>query len=539
MKNARALGIWILAVNGALIGAGAAIAFTTEHGLPRPPHAAAGGVVVHMSGTIASTNMGMAMDMAGAPGVGDHVAIASMTLAGFVSAYPMAHHTGAKPESVATLRGPRSAAHTRTFSLTARPARLVLGPGKTIDAWTYNGTSPGPVLRVHQGDLVVVHLVNRLPVATSIHWHGIDVPGGEDGVAGLTQDAVPPGRPYTYRFIADKPGTYWYHAHQDSLTQVDRGLFGAVVVTPRTPALVAAVDRTLVLHTWKIDGADLVTVNGVAGMTPIAAPVGAMVRLRFVNTDSTIHILSLSGAPFAVTALDGHDLHGPSPLRAVALPLGAGQRYDVAFRVPLGHAVGLRLYDVADDQHSLVGGQLALRVGTGAVPHAPAPRAWFDLTRYGTPDPSAMLPYAHSAATYTLRLGSNGGVSFTQPGLTFTINDQMSPNVPPIMVTRGEVVRLHIENHTTAVHPMHLHGHSFMVLKRNGRALSGSPVRLDTLDVFPDENYDVAFIADNPGVWMLHCHNLYHARHGMSMMVMYRGVTTPFVEGGKAGNISD
>jgi FtsP/CotA-like multicopper oxidase with cupredoxin domain len=86
---------------------------------------------------------------------------------------------------------------------------------------------------------------------------------------------------------------------------------------------------------------------------------------------------------------------------------------------------------------------------------------------------------------------------------------------------------------------MHLHGHELVVLTRNGRPLSGSPIRLDTLDVFPNESYDVAFVANNPGVWMLHCHNLNHARTGMSMMVMYKGVATPFKDGGPVGNVMD
>jgi FtsP/CotA-like multicopper oxidase with cupredoxin domain len=123
--------------------------------------------------------------------------------------------------------------------------------------------------------------------------------------------------------------------------------------------------------------------------------------------------------------------------------------------------------------------------------------------------------------------------------VTFTINGQTAPNVAPIVVREGQVVHLRIINDTTVVHPMHLHGHTFAVLKRNGHALTGSPVLLDTLNLFPGESYDVAFIANNPGVWMLHCHNLVHARQGMSMMVMYQGVVTPFKNGGPAGNISD
>lgn len=126
-----------------------------------------------------------------------------------------------------------------------------------------------------------------------------------------------------------------------------------------------------------------------------------------------------------------------------------------------------------------------------------------------------------------------------QSSVRFTINGQTSPNTDPIVVRWGELIRLHIVNESTYIHPMHLHGHTLVVLARDGRPLRGSPVRLDTLSVLPGESYDVDFRADNPGIWMLHCHNLYHARHGMDLMVMYRGVATPFRDGGPAGNISD
>ena len=110
------------------------------------------------------------------------------------------------------------------------------------DAWTYNGTSPGPTLRVRQGDLVVVHLVNHLSVGVTIHWHGVAVPNSADGVAGVTQDAVKPGQSYTYRFLAKDPGTYWYHSHQESFEETGNGLYGMLVVEPARPVVHDDVD---------------------------------------------------------------------------------------------------------------------------------------------------------------------------------------------------------------------------------------------------------------------------------------------------------
>lgn len=119
--------------------------------------------------------------------------------------------------------------------LVAREERVRLASGRVVDGYSLNGRSPGPVIRAEQGDLVEVHLLNEsVQGGTTLHWHGIDVPNAADGVAGVTQDAVGEGEEFTYRFVADQVGTYWYHSHQLSHTQVEGGLLGAVVITPRT-----------------------------------------------------------------------------------------------------------------------------------------------------------------------------------------------------------------------------------------------------------------------------------------------------------------
>ena len=216
----------------------------------------------------------------------------------------------------------------RDFQLTAEQATLELEPGLQVQAWTFNGTSPGPELRATVGDVLRVRLHNRLPVGTTIHWHGLDVPNGEDGVAGITQDAVPPGGSAVYSFRLDHAGTYWYHSHQDSAVQVDRGLYGALVVLPRVP-LRAELDRTLVYDEWPLGleqshppaQADLAmrsyvttTVNGRTGaaVEPIATIPGETVRLRLVNAGYQEHYVE-SPVPVTIAALDGHELALGSP----------------------------------------------------------------------------------------------------------------------------------------------------------------------------------------------------------------------------------
>ncbi|HEY3001879.1 MAG TPA: multicopper oxidase domain-containing protein, partial [Kribbellaceae bacterium] len=273
--------------------------------------------------------------------------------------------------SIADLRGPNRAP-TRTFTLTARAATVTLPSGATVDAWAFNGQVPGPELRVTQGDLVEVTLRNELPgVGVTLHWHGYDVPAGEDGVAGVTQDAVPPGGTFTYRFEAKDAGSYWYHSHELSSEAVRKGLYGTLVVTPGGAGSAEA-DITLPVHRFDT-GAVLV---GRSDRKEIrAVPAGRRVRLRLINTDNGAHRVAVAGTPYTVTAIDGRDLNGPSVLTAeTTLRLPAGGRYDVVFTKPAG-----AVHVTVDGRES--GGLL---LGPGAMPAHPA-GADLDITRYGTP----------------------------------------------------------------------------------------------------------------------------------------------------------
>ena len=148
----------------------------------------------------------------------------------------MAGMPGMHETSVTELHGPAGAPQ-RRFTLTAAHAEVRLASGRTVEALTFNRTVPGPELRAHQGDLVEVTLRNKdVKDGVTIHWHGVDLPNAEDGVAGVTQNAVLPGGSYVYRFRATQVGTFWYHAHQASASEVRRGLYGALVIEPATNA---------------------------------------------------------------------------------------------------------------------------------------------------------------------------------------------------------------------------------------------------------------------------------------------------------------
>ncbi|MCA1711749.1 MAG: multicopper oxidase family protein [Actinobacteria bacterium] len=397
--------------------------------------------------------------------------------------------------------------------LTARKQRFRLASGERVDGYTVNGTSPGPTIRAVEGQLVEVHLTNAsVPDGVTLHWHGVDVPNAEDGVAGVTQDAVRQGASFTYRFVVDRAGTYWYHSHQVSHAQVQGGLLGALVVTP---AKAAGPEALALLHVYR----GRQTINGRTGDDTVPAAAGTKVRVRVLNTDNGAAGIWVSGGAYRVLAVDGYDLHEPSAVRDQTVRLTAGGRVDLEVTAPARVEVG---------------GPGSLVVGT-AVSSAPQPAQVLDLLTYGTPAP---LPFdaAHADRTFEYSIGRRPGFVNGRPGVHWSINGHLFPGVPMFVVAEGDVVRMHLDNHSGAVHPMHLHGHHAVVLARNGVKASGSPWWVDSLDVANGDDYDIAFVADNPGVWMDHCHNLPHAQQGLIAHLMYEGVTEPFRVGGKGGN---
>jgi FtsP/CotA-like multicopper oxidase with cupredoxin domain len=423
----------------------------------------------------------------------------------------------------------------KSFALTAAVTNI--GGNQ---AWAFNGQVPGPLLRVTQGDRVRVLLVNHLPDTTSIHWHGFRLPNAEDGVAGITQNAVRPGGSYVYEFIATDAGTFWYHSHQDTSGQVPRGLFGPIIVDPRAGGIHETRDYSLTIH--NLPGTFSVGVNGTTNLHLDARP-GDTVRLRLISAwpapDPQTPVLI--GAPYTIAALDGHDLNQPQELGPERIALGMGQRADLVFTMPATGSVrlvGLEGFAPPWASASTAG----VTIGDGPAPRMidPGSLPRFDLTKYGVSASDPVVDAGRYDHTHQITLGFGGPLFYDSKfdGVD-TFNGQHSPFVTPIRVREGDLVRLHIVNRTDTWHSIHIHGHVFSILAKNGRPLSGSPVHVDAVLVGPNETWDVAFKADNPGIWMLHCHVLGHAAHGMSMTINYEGISTPFTMGTRSGNIPE
>jgi FtsP/CotA-like multicopper oxidase with cupredoxin domain len=419
--------------------------------------------------------------------------------------------------SVARLTGPKGKPD-RSVTLTAERAPIQLASGQKLNAWTFNGSAPGPEIRVRLGELVEVTLANEdIADGVTIHWHGLDVPNAEDGVAGVTQNAVEPGGRYVYRFRPKQVGTFWYHTHQDASQGVKRGLFGALVIEPTVKA--PGLDLALPVHTFSgrtaIGTHDDVERRTVRPGTPV--------RLRLINTDNASTKFRLAGMRPSMVAIDGAEIRPASVPPHEVLEIGAGGRYDIAFRMPNGVAsVAVEHSDAA----------LVLSPdGDGDAPATPSGPVF---------DPGARTTgYATYAGltfdrTFELKISKKLGFLNGRPGRHWALNGKLYPRVPMFEVAEEDLVRINLDNDSSSAHPMHLHGHHFIVLTRNGKAVSTWST--DTLLMLPHERYSVAFRANNRGLWMLHCHNLKHAADGLTMHLMYAGVATPYRAGKSANN---
>ncbi|MEQ8395939.1 multicopper oxidase family protein [Thalassobaculum sp.] len=435
-------------------------------------------------------------------------------------------------------------AEPREFRLRAGPARVRLVPAPYPDTtvWSFNGTVPGPEIRVRQGERVRVLVENALAEETTVHWHGLRVANAMDGVPHLTQRPIAPGETFAYEFEALDAGTFWYHPHQRGFEQVDRGLYGPLIVEEAEPV---AVDRdvTWVLDDWRLrndasisgdfenmhDSAmagrigNTVTING--GVPDrFAVRAGERIRLRLINAaNARIFALEFEGHQPRIVALDGQPVvpHAPSGGRVV---LGPAMRADLVidmtgapgarFRVIDGFYRGreYRLHDMVYADTPLREAPLETMIELPANPLAEPDVA--DAQRH-------VVSFGGGMMGGMMGGGMGGMMRRMMPGMQhggiWNINGVSATGHvmdPMLTLAHGRSYLLAMTNDTAFHHPIHLHGHSFRVLGRNG-----VPTRYrewqDTVLMDPRERVDIAFVADNPGDWMFHCHILEHQAAGM------------------------
>lgn len=426
--------------------------------------------------------------------------------------------------------------------LTAAPGSAPLVDTQQQTAvWAYNGTVPGPVLRVAQGQEVRVRLRNRIPIGTTLHWHGIRLTNAMDGVGGLTQAPVAAGDVFEYRFRAPDAGTFWYHPHFRSAEAVARGLYGMLVVEEQAPPDFDR-DLPLILDDWLLDDADqidtarfgnlhdaahagrlgnVLTANGKPA-PDIGVRRGERLRLRLLNA-ANARVLTLAFADLAPTliALDGQPIAARS-LSDATLTLAPGQRADVVIDLSLDAGQARELRAVTR------GGETpAVRfVGTGSPLRD-------ELLTTPVALPVNPLDGAFSFADrlqvdLVMRGGARGDLSsavyrgeqmplreLAQNGQAWALNGQAGMSETPLFsVQRGRTVELRLVNDTRWPHAMHFHGHHVRVAASTRSETAGD--WRDTVLLQARETLRVTFVADNPGKWMIHCHMLEHQAAGMA-----------------------
>jgi multicopper oxidase len=429
----------------------------------------------------------------------------------------------------AALAAASSAQNIVDVTLTAAPATISLGNSAVGNAWVYNGLYPGPAIYANAGDTLRVRFINNLAVETSVHWHGIPVPLGMDGVPGISRPAVAPGQEYTYILPNLPSGTYWYHSHVG--TQIEAGLKGPIIVQAPAGADPASdVEHVVFLDRWSnvIPGATPIylghTLNGrqSLGQVPMTVTAGQTARFRFIN-GSNIHnyVVAIDQHSMTVTHADGNRVQ---PVVVQAIQLGTGERYDALVTCNNPGRWSVAAAQNNNRYATVVRGVLEYAGSTAPVPapnFVPSNLSTGTLLSYS--QLASFLPTAPVDAaperTYPLAL--------SQSPTTFQwlINGEAFPNVTPMLVSYGDDVEFQIQNNSGQYHPLHVHCHYFRLLGTAG-GTTHAPLK-DTVLIDPmgqpGATRTLQMVADHPGSWLLHCHQMAHQDSAMMALVDYTG----------------
>ncbi|MBL4794662.1 MAG: multicopper oxidase family protein [Pseudomonadales bacterium] len=443
-----------------------------------------------------------------------------------VTAYKQYLHKGFKPTG-----------KTKIFSITADESILNIVPGKTTSVWAYNQKVPGPIIRVNRGDRLKVSFKNELPQPTSIHWHGVRVPNNMDGVPGVTQDQIAPGQRFEYEFVLKDSGTYWFHPHVRSFEQIERGLYGVIIVESESDPeydqeFVLVIDDWLLndkgelVDSFDVHAGDLdrkgrlgnyITVNG-QRKPQFKVMAGQRVRLRIVNASNARNYrLQIPDTQARVFAVDGN-LVG-TPLVLSTIDLAPGNRLDVDITIPFGKsniiASNLFYHREAEDGVSEGPESLFEIVVSGKVSNTKdfSPPTDDSVPRWKDVDLSS------DSIVYDFDMSVNWKALVTKsPWLFFTINGDKYGDHEPTPLRMNKFYRMKFINGTRLYHPVHIHGMFFKVLKRDGEIVD-EPYFRDTVLLDYKGSVEVGVVPVDEGRWMLHCHLLEHSALGMMTVV--------------------
>ncbi|MEW9122356.1 MAG: multicopper oxidase family protein [Thermotaleaceae bacterium] len=465
------------------------------------------------------------------------------------------------------------------FNLVAKEASLKINKEVTVGVWTFNGSVPGSQIRVTEGEMVKINVKNELTEPISLHWHGINVPNEMDGIPGVTQNAVQPGESFTYEFSVTVPGTYMYHTHQNAVNQLDMGLYGSFIVEPK----VKTYDRdfTLMLDEWiskpqksnmtinengsmdhgNMSGMghgdttsnqekqeteetgmghdmaiyDIFTINGKSGdsIESLKVKEGEKIRIRLANIGYLSHNIHLHGHDFKVVAIDGQELNAPQEIKDQLISIAPGERYDIEF---IANNPGQWYLEDHGDMKGTEGMKTLIQYEGNSNSNDQSKQGEelpaFTYSNYGVKEDGGFTLEQKYDIEYTMNLNGNNENN------VWTINGNSFPDIEGLTIKEGDLVKVKLVNKSPngVDHPMHLHGHSFQVLSKNGKPIEGSTIIKDTINLNSGDEYIVAFKADNSGNWLFHCHDLHHATGGMVDIIKYQGFEPNFTSDPNANN---
>ena len=442
---------------------------------------------------------------------------------------------------------------TVTASLTPQPATIDLG-GTLARTLAYGNAIPAPLIRANVGDELAVTVANRLDHPTSVHFHGIALRNDMDGAAPATPN-INAGADFTYRFSSPHPGTYWAHPHTG--LDADYGLYLPVIIDDPTEPGHYDAEWIVMLDDWtdgigktpqqlyddltgqhtpgidNMPGMPAMTMNGVgksdllggdsgdisypyylingripAAPTTFTGKPGQRIRIRIINAGSdTAFRVALAGHSMTVTHTDGYPV---LPTEVDALLMGMGERYDVIVTAADGV---FPLVALAEGKNALARALLSTGTGTAPDPGFQPPEL---NKRVGTVDMFTATPAVDLGSSQP-DVNLSAVLAGDMMHYNWTINGEPFSKTKPLQIKQGQRAVLTFNNTTMMWHPMHLHGHTFQVIKPDG---SRGP-RKDTVIVAPNQKVSVNLIADNPGIWMMHCHNTYHQEAGMMTSLNY------------------
>jgi FtsP/CotA-like multicopper oxidase with cupredoxin domain len=423
------------------------------------------------------------------------------------------------------------------YTLRIAPVSLELAPGKIVKTTGYNGTVPGPVLRLHEGKPVAINVINDAGYADLVHWHGLYLPAVQDGAMEEGSPMIAPGQSLLYSFTPKPSGTRWYHSHAMAGADLTRstysGEFGFLIVEPAAGEP-GRYDREVLLaaHLWEGEWVSMQDIrkgpppdNGLEVMyraatlgdrmlghgEPIRVKQGERVLFRLLNASASMGTtLALPGHRFTVIALDGN----PVPARKAVdvLRLDVAERADVIVEM---NNPGVWVFGATDEMDREMGlGIVVEYENQSGEPQWTAPKnAQWDYTVFGKSGPAAE-PDEIIQLKFEKIPGGRGGYN------RWTINGKSWPDTNPLFtVQKGKRYRLVMDNHSGDEHPVHTHRHTFEITKVSDKLTSG--VMKDTISMPRFSTAEIDFVADDPGPTFFHCHHQDHMDEGFAGLITY------------------